>query len=469
MLTSLRASSQRLLTGLLVVGGLLAGRSAAAQWTVQNSGLPTSAGISNISIVDANNVWATGYDGTVTSTTPPTAYNLYTRTTNGGTTWTPGAVTPAAAYSLVNVGAASSLVAWAACYNQGGTGYGGFLYYTADGGTTWTRQLSTGFPAASNGFLNGVLAFNTTTAVAVGDPRTGATVFEMYTTTDAGANWTAAVTSAPLSGEYGFAGTLVTVPGTNAAARSCWMTTNKGRVLRSADSGKNWTAVATGLPAVTSVAFCSPTAGIAVNNSTGTTASTNIAYTLDGGLTWQTRTPNGPIYSSTICGVPGLSNAFVSAGVNPVTLATGSSYSLDGGLTWVAIDAGVAHYTVAFLNPTTGWSGGFAASPTSQGMFKGTLPASALATTPALAAADVTIYPNPATGAFAVQVPAVAGATQVEAQLSNTLGQEVARQTMALPATGAQLHFGTTTLAPGIYTLRVLAGAASVTRKVSIQ
>ena len=467
MRTTLRTAPRRLLAGLIAIGGLLAASTpAAAQWTTQNSGLPFGGGISNISIVDANNVWATGFDGTITAPPVP-AYNQYTRTTNGGTTWAAGAVTPAAAYTLVNISAASSQVAWAACFNQAGTGYGGYLYYTADGGATWTRQLSTGYPTASQGFLNGVLAFNTTTAVAAGDPRPGITGFEIYTTTDAGANWTLATTPLPSpSTEFGYAGTLVTVPGTNAATRSCWMATSAGRVLRSADSGKNWTAVATGLPAVSSVAFCSPTVGIAVNNSTGTTASTNIAFTLDGGLTWRTRAPTGPIYRSAISGVPGLAQGFVS--VSAVNASSGSSYSVDGGATWVAIDAGVQHTSVAFLNGTTGWSGGFATSPTLGGMFKGSLPASVLATAPALSSANVTIYPNPATGAFKVQVPAITGATQVEARLYNTLGQETARQATALPTTGALLDFNTTALAPGIYTLRVQAGGTSVTRQVSV-
>jgi hypothetical protein len=68
-------------------------------------------------------------------------------------------------------------------------------------------------------------------------------------------------------------------------------------------------------------------------------------------------------------------------------------------------------------------------------MFKGSLPATALATTPALAAGSVSVYPNPATTAFTVQVPALAGVAQLKARLYNGLG--------------AQLDFGTAGLAPG--------------------
>jgi hypothetical protein len=57
---------------------------------------------------------------------------------------------------------------------------------------------------------------------------------------------------------------------------------------------------------------------------------------------------------------------------------------LPGGL-----DTQVLHTAVAFLNGTTAWSGGVAtaaSSGTTGGMFKGSLPATALATAPALAA-----------------------------------------------------------------------------------
>ena len=93
---------------------------------------------------------------------------------------------------------------------------------------------------------------------------------------------------------------------------------------------------------------------------------------------------------------------------------------------------------------------------------------SALATLPALTAAGVTLYPNPAHAAFTVGVPAVAGATHVQAELLNTLGQVVLRQTAPLAAAGATLTFDATGLATGIYLLRLQAGAGLVTKRVVI-
>ena len=92
--------------------------------------------------------------------------------------------------------------------------------------------------------------------------------------------------------------------------------------------------------------------------------------------------------------------------------------------------------------------------------------ATALATAASLATATVTVYPNPAHGNFTVLVPAVASAATVQGELLNTLGQVVRRQAAALPATGATLIVETAGLAPGIYTLRLQAGASTLAKRV---
>ncbi|MBF9239995.1 DUF3494 domain-containing protein [Hymenobacter sp. BT683] len=93
----------------------------------------------------------------------------------------------------------------------------------------------------------------------------------------------------------------------------------------------------------------------------------------------------------------------------------------------------------------------------------------ALAATPALTIAEVTLYPNPAHDAFTVQVPAVAGATQLHVDLLNILGQAVRRQDVAMSASGARLAVDATGLAPGLYILRLQIGAATLAKRVVIQ
>ena len=92
-----------------------------------------------------------------------------------------------------------------------------------------------------------------------------------------------------------------------------------------------------------------------------------------------------------------------------------------------------------------------------------------LATAASLAAAAVTVYPNPARESFTVVVPAVAGASQVSAELRNALGQLVRQQRAALPAAGATFSVPTATLAPGVYVLRLQAGSSTSAQRVVIQ
>jgi hypothetical protein len=99
--------------------------------------------------------------------------------------------------------------------------------------------------------------------------------------------------------------------------------------------------------------------------------------------------------------------------------------------------------------------------------FKGAAP---LASTPAVpAVTEVAVYPNPASDRFKVSMPAVAGASQVQATLLNTLGQVVRHQAAALPATGATLTVEAAGLPTGVYTLRLQAGATTIAKRVIIK
>lgn len=86
-----------------------------------------------------------------------------------------------------------------------------------------------------------------------------------------------------------------------------------------------------------------------------------------------------------------------------------------------------------------------------------------------LAAAGVSIFPNPAHENFTVQLSAVAGAGAVQAELLNPLGQVVRRQTAALPASGVALTVPTVDLPVGVYTLRLQAGTSTLIKKVVIR
>ena len=88
-----------------------------------------------------------------------------------------------------------------------------------------------------------------------------------------------------------------------------------------------------------------------------------------------------------------------------------------------------------------------------------------LAAAPALTAAAVSLYPNPAHDGFAVQLPAAWGAAPVQAELLNALGQVVRRLRLA----GSPARVETSGLAPGLYTLRLLAGGTALARRVVVE
>lgn len=91
-----------------------------------------------------------------------------------------------------------------------------------------------------------------------------------------------------------------------------------------------------------------------------------------------------------------------------------------------------------------------------------------LATTAAAASASVSVFPNPASGAFTVRLPSGAGSRVVQATLCNSLGQQVAQHTAALAATETSFVFPAVVLAPGMYNVRIQTGATLVNKPVMI-
>lgn len=135
--------------------------------------------------------------------------------------------------------AISDSIAWVPLYGSNG---GGMIAKTEDGGKSWTQvTTSNQFDASKGGFPNVVHFWDKNNGFAMGDP-TGTdtdtdTYFEIYTTTDGGANWTRVDKSkipTPLEDEYGVIGYYTTINDT------VWFSTYKGRIYRSVDKGYNW-------------------------------------------------------------------------------------------------------------------------------------------------------------------------------------------------------------------------------------
>ncbi|MCX6251589.1 MAG: T9SS type A sorting domain-containing protein [Bacteroidetes bacterium] len=347
-----------------------------AQWLIQNTGFTTQyRGISYISIVNSNVVWAIAYDGSGGGQT----INEFTRTTDGGTTWIPGSVLGGTTYGLGNISAIDGTTAWVALYNKGTQDNTCGVYKTTDAGVTWTHQPNVLVGSAA--FADNVHFWNANEGMAHGDVNGG--YFEIWTTSDGGDSWTRVpqsdITGTVVSGEGGWTSVFQAI-----GDSTCMFGSNKGKLYISHDRGHHWIARTTGIVPATNggvqhIAFVDPMNGlVAQDKNPGTTTDTTLQIykTSDGGVTWSQVTTSGWVFSNCLAPVVGSTGTYVTAGANtggtPPIYTYGCSYSFDGGTTYSMMDAFYNNqflYT-SFINDSTGWSGHFNNSSTDDGIYK---------------------------------------------------------------------------------------------------
>ncbi len=330
------------------------------EWIEQATGFSTpSRGINYVSAVDENVVWAAAYDGTA----PTAACNDYTMTTNGGTTWTPGAVTGATGLSSAMIFALDANTAWDCMYYVDGGTQG--IYKTTNGGATWARQTTAVFDSNLGAFPDCIHFFDANNGWCMGDPTSG--YFEIYTTTDGGTTWNRVPSSdiaAPLSGEWGVVGYY------SAIGDNIWFGTELGRVYHSADRGYTWTAAQTTLGAYTKPVFKDALNGLAIDLNSAATA--ELSETSDGGANWAAVTMSGTCSDNDLCYIPGTTNTYYSTGAASTGSGSGASYSDDGGHTWTdfADQAGVQMMNMGFVANKLGWAGAFNTDDVTGGIWK---------------------------------------------------------------------------------------------------
>jgi hypothetical protein len=378
---------------LLSLSLFITGFSSNAQWVEQGTGFANaSRGIDEIHIVDANTVWCLAYDGV----TPTNNIQEFTRTTDGGASWTAGNINLGdSTLKIGNLVAINATTAWVSAFdNTNGQGGG---WKTTDGGVTWTQQ-TIGFTGATS-WCDGVHFFDANVGIAFGDPATAsATTLEMYRTTDGGNTWTAVTTPAITSGDFGYAGSFAT------SGNAMWIGTAKGKIYRTLDKGATWTKLNSpiadfgGGDTATSggsLYFSDANNGILIGRTlSGTTITGRKLYkTTNGGTTWSAAVTYTQPYNGNLAYVPG-TTILVGTGVSGTTYS--SAMSTDNATTWTLIDSGTQRTSISFLNTTTGWAGGFSdADPlVVKGIFK---------YTGSLANQQFTsngfkIYPNPSNG-----------------------------------------------------------------------
>lgn len=326
-------------------------------WIKQNTAFSNaSRGIDQVFIVGPNVVWAKAYDGT----NPAGYIREFTRTNDGGTTWTPGTITftNSANYGVSNIFAFSYTTAYACMFPISGTG--GVIVKTTDGGATWTQQTTAPF---TNSWADFVHFFDANNGVCMGDPiSTSASDFVIYTTANGGTTWTQVSTSSLPNSQANECGV------TNeyyAVGNTIWFSTTTGRVYKSTDKGLTWTVSSTGLGKLVTVTFKDANVGIAVMD----TFPYTIKKTTNGGSAWSTITPTGYLVNMPkIKFVPGTSAMWVDAASYP---NTGSSYSLNDCASFLNVDTGSVQYTsVSFYDINTGWAGSFNTNSSDGGIYK---------------------------------------------------------------------------------------------------
>jgi photosystem II stability/assembly factor-like uncharacterized protein len=312
---------------LIVVFLLFVCSSLFAQWTVQNSGIPTGDQVV-LAAVNENICWGV---------TRSFGVRYVTRTTDGGATWVASNLN--SLNDFYSIAALSADTAWIAAT--------GSIYNTTNGGVNWTQQLATGLMLI-------VRFFDSNNGVCIGSLGIGNS--EIYTTTNGGSLWTPVPPSSipdPVNGE-GFIPDNAWVVG-----NTIWVNTNgnfnfPGSLYKSTDRGITWNV--TRPINDQSGSFCGFKDSL--NGLLSSSFNNLVKRTTDGGATW-TNTASVPagVTPFLIAYVPGSSSAYMITSFTFSTQIPGSAYTLDNGATWTTVD-NVTHGRAAFVSPSVGWSWG---------------------------------------------------------------------------------------------------------------
>lgn len=438
---------------LFVIGLMIYTTNYAQVWRPQDLGYGTKVlGMRDLSIVNANTVWVTSYDGFYPFVTNRLEFS---RTLNGGTTWIPGVMNFDTAYTTTSIAAISATEAWTSTYKNTG---GAAIFHTTDGGLTWP-QSGRGVLYDDNSFANFITFKDSMNGVTVGDPNNG--YYEIYKTTNRGTNWTRIaqnkIPATLANNEYGttfFAATK----------NSIWFGSTNGRIIYSHDFGNTWSAstVFTGNGFFNRLAFRDSLNGICIVSNA--TTSGVVYSTTNGGASWTLQPNNRNLKPGSLCAIPG-TKTYLSCtqGRSP---NWGTSISNDDGQTWIELEALNSRNTVAFFDRSTGWCGGFSGPNQLGGIFKYNgmpLPVNEIAQK----APHIIAYPNPVAQVLNIDMANVDTENgQLFITMSDVLGKVVFKEIKDNKTVNKTLSINMSVYTEGVYFLTVYDGKNTISREI---
>jgi len=258
----------------------------------------TKENLRGVSVVSRQVAWASGTHGT------------YLRTTDGGQTWLSAQVPEAASLDFRGVVAFSADDVY---LMSSGPGEQSRVYHTIDAGVHWNLQFTNSNP---KGFFDSIAFWDSKHGIVLGDPipdESGKLKFEVLLTED-GQTWHQVPSSQlpdALAGEGAFAASNSCVAVNNDGFNTdLWFATGGkvARVFHSPNAGKDWEVYDTPIlhgpdsAGIFSIAFRSPQDGVIAGgdykhpNDDGP----NLAFTHDGGKTWDLTTLHPLAYFSAV-------------------------------------------------------------------------------------------------------------------------------------------------------------------------
>ncbi len=429
-------------------------------WQMQNIGYSVAAAYpSDIDAVDQNVVWTAARD---IGDGSGVSVRLWSRTIDGGLNWSSGTFTNDTNLNVSNISGVDSNTCYILTYDLAAV-TGGFLFKTTDGGITWDT-ISTGqIFTTSASFPNVVHFFDAANGMLMGDPVGG--FYEIYITTDSANTWTRVPSvniPAPLTGEFG----IVNVYG--AIGDYIYFGTNNGRVFRSYDRGNTWVASTMGIAntsnGVTGVSFRDSLNGFALRATNANPTVYTSFRTNNAGASWSVVSPVGTFFKSDFQYVPG-TTAMISVAASSVG-GRGSSISYNDGSNWVTLDTNGngtsdGYVAIDFLDATTGWAGGFAFNPLTDGIYKwagGTVGISE-----AVDNGSINAYPNPSGNVVNLET-SKSFKYNVSLTIMDVLGNVISEQNFARWSNPTTINVSN--LAQGVYFVRIASGNEVMVKRI---